>query len=202
MTEYNKFKNNFFNTYSNFINGNGKEKYVYKLINDNLIILKKVDNKEKDIYIANDKYARHFGKKLLIRLICKMDNVSKTIKEIDTNKQNIYKVNNVIASHFYKSLEILYYKYLYKKENTTGKIIKWYPNGNIFAMGNLFLGQKNGFWIHYYNNGEKRQTGNYTDGKRSGIFTEWNKMGYKTKQILYLENNKKQITFEDISSTY
>lgn len=194
MSGYDKFKNDVIQTYPQFIDKNKKDKYVYKLVDDNLIVLKQINTKEKNIYIVNDDYARHFGEKLLIKLICKMGNLKNSVTKVQSANSLSYEVNSVVSTHFYKSLEIIYYKYVHSQPNFTGKIMGWHNNGCMVSSGNYFLGKKNGFWTFWYDNNEKRLTGNYIDGKRDGLFTEWNKLGQKSRQIEY-KNDKSNGTY-------
>lgn len=189
MSNYNNFKNKFFNKYPQLIDKNFIEKYVYKLVNGYLIVLKQLDGKEKDCYIANDKYAKHFCNKMSIKLICKMHNLVENTEEISSKKKSghviKYKKHAIISSHFYKTLEVVYYQYVKHNLNYTGKYIEWYSNGNKFAFGNFFSGKKNGHWCYLYDNGEKQIIGNYVDDERNGTFIKFNKLGEKIKEKIY-----------------
>lgn len=183
MSSYDKFKKEFYAIYPEFYTND----YVFKLIGDKLLVLKSTNNKIKNNYIANKEHAKYFGDNLIIKLICKISNLKETFVTIESDNIK-YTVLTLVKSNYYKSLENIYYKYINKQKNYTGKFTSRHKNGNLCSIGDFFNGKKNGFWTFYYDNGQKRLSGNYIDGVKDGLFTEWNKIGIKTREMTYRDN--------------
>ena len=69
-----------------------------------------------------------------------------------------------------------------------GRVIFYFPNGNIQVEANFVDGQEDGPYIVYHDNGIPFYQGNYEHGKRTGIWEFYDKEGNLNHTIDYSKN--------------
>ena len=98
-------------------------------------------------------------KKILPLLLLILIGCSEPINKVDLNYRN--------EVYYSKDTNQLY----------TGKVVSFYPDGQIFEEETLKNGKANGLYKVYYPNGQLLEEGTYIDGISNGLFKKYYKSG-------------------------
>jgi antitoxin component YwqK of YwqJK toxin-antitoxin module len=187
-------------------------KYVYKSCGNYVVVLEKLDDtrtNESRSNIADPKYAKYRANKLKTILIINKFDPSDVIMEIENSfyaKKVVYRTGEIIeiddynynlnkvcstGIHYFKTVEKSFFWELLKfNPKFTGKLIKWYENGNKLIEGEHKEGKREGKWIEWYENGNKLIEGEFKDGKKEGKWIEWRENGNKLIEGEYKEGKQ------------
>ncbi len=161
-------------------------KYVYKSCGNYVVVLEKLDDtrtNESRSNIADPKYAKYRANKLKTILIINKFDPLDVIMEIENSfyaKKVVYRTSKIIeiddynhnlntvcstGIHYFKTVEkSFFWELLTFNPKFTGKLIKWYENGNKLIEGEFKDGKKEGKWISWHENGDKWKEGEIKEG--------------------------------------
>ncbi len=181
---FNSFSKDFKKTYPDLCEKN----FAYKSLDHSWIAIFQLPNdfKIKNQNSVNDNnnnnnnnYKTKVSKNLVLRLIINKFNFAVKSNIISEKTKLNIKIGDIVKHNisFSLSLEKEYYNDLIIHPSYTGKIIRWFPNGNIMSKGDYFNSEKNGMWLSWYDNGELHIKGHFIDNKKAGEFVEYSKIG-------------------------
>jgi antitoxin component YwqK of YwqJK toxin-antitoxin module len=105
--------------------------------------------------------------------------------------------NNIINTNDLYSVDEIAY---FKKDSTlvTGKVNRWYENGQLMKEGTCKDGKQDGVWKEWHENGQIESEGTFKDGEEDGLFSMWHENG-QLKGTGNYKNGKKDGIWEEFN---